>query len=65
MQLAFGAGAGIVTETEFEGASPWGKLPAWISSPIDGIASRRRSSSTRSGFTPVHTELPRRGGATG
>ena len=28
-------------------ASPWGKLPAWISSPNDGIASRRRSSSTR------------------
>jgi len=27
-----------------------GRLPAWISSPTDGIASRRRSSSTRSGF---------------
>jgi hypothetical protein len=33
------------------GASPWGKLPAWISSPTDGIASRRRSSSTRFGYT--------------
>jgi hypothetical protein len=32
------------------GASPWGKLPAWISSPTADIASRRRSSSTRSGF---------------
>jgi hypothetical protein len=33
-----------------EGASLWGKLPVWISSPTDGTASRRRSSSTRSGF---------------
>jgi ATP-dependent DNA ligase len=40
----------IVTETEFGRATWWGRLPAWISSPTDGIASHRRSSSTRSGF---------------
>jgi membrane protein len=35
------------------GASPWGKLPAWISSPTADIASRRQLSSTRSGCTSV------------
>jgi transposase-like protein len=41
---------GNVTETGSERAALQGRLPAWISSPTDGIASRRRSSSTRSGF---------------
>jgi hypothetical protein len=41
---------GIVTETRFEGMARQGRLPAWISSPTADIASRRRSSSTRSGF---------------
>ena len=31
-------------------AARQGRLPAWISSPTADIASRRRSSSTRSGF---------------
>jgi hypothetical protein len=48
--FSIGPSAGIVTETEFEGAGPWAKLPVWISSPTADIASRRRSSSTRSGF---------------
>jgi hypothetical protein len=44
-------GAGIVTETGFGRASWWGRLPAWSSSPTADIASRRRSSSTRFGYT--------------
>src|SRR5882762_4693939 len=38
--------AGNVTET----AARQGRLPAWMSFPTADIASRRRSSSTRSGF---------------
>jgi hypothetical protein len=44
---------GIVTETEFGRATWWGRLPAWSSSPTADIASRRRSSSTRFGYTSV------------
>jgi len=43
-------------KTGFERVAPQGRLPAWISSPIADIASRRRSSSTRSGLSPVHIE---------
>ena len=53
-KFPFRASAGNVTVTGFERVARQGRLPAWISSPTDGIASRRRSSSTRSGFTGSH-----------
>jgi hypothetical protein len=39
--------SGIVTETGFEALARQGRLPAWISSPTAGIASRRRSTASR------------------
>src|SRR5205814_6611642 len=62
---ALQARPGIVTETGFDRVARQGRIPAWISLPIADIASRRRSSSTRSGFISGSPELPRRGGATG
>src|SRR5438045_7536330 len=47
---ALQARPGIVTETGFDRVARQGRIPAWISLPIADIASRRRSSSTRSGF---------------
>jgi hypothetical protein len=56
---------GNVTETGFERVAGQGRLLAWIGCPTAGIASRRRSSSTGLALSPVHAELPGRGGATG
>jgi len=44
-------GADALSRKRSSNGSPdMGRLPAWISSPIAGTASRRRSSSMRSGF---------------
>jgi glycosyltransferase involved in cell wall biosynthesis len=64
-ELGKEAPRGNVTETGFERVARQGRLPAWISSPPPTSLPAADHPARDLALSPVHTELPGRGGATG